>query len=130
MRNSGSQKVRTHKCESDSLNIDGIPEKSSDLEREAAPRSIAGEFSGIPSLFQKVNRGVKMYVFTFKLHLSGSGVEACSTIAWSPVSFWTVNVSGADRPKAHGSSDVCSELTQATQAQKATQADNFTRASA
>eukprot|EP00966_Prymnesium_polylepis_P201774 4675201-Prymnesium_polylepis.1 len=28
------------------------------------------------------------------------------------VSFWTVNVSGANRLKAHRSSDVCSELTQ------------------
>ena len=41
-------------------------------------------------------------------------MEGCSTIAWCPVSFWMVNVSGADRLKAHGSSDVCSELTQAT----------------
>jgi hypothetical protein len=43
---------------------------------------------------------------------------------------WTVYVSGADRLKAHGSSDVCSELTQATHAQKGTQADKFTMASA
>ena len=45
-----------HKCASSSLNIDGIPENSSDLERGAAPRSIAGEFSGIPSLVQKLQR--------------------------------------------------------------------------
>jgi len=57
-------------------------------------------------------------------------MEGCSTIAWCPVSFWMVNVSGADHLKAHGSSDVCSELTQATHAQKGTQADKFTMASA
>jgi len=57
-------------------------------------------------------------------------MEGCSTITWCPVSFWMVNVSGADHLKAHGSSDVCSELTQATHAQKGTQADKFTMASA
>ena len=46
------------------------------------------------------------------------------------VNFWTVNVSGTNRLKAHRSSDVCSELTQATHAQKGTQADKFTMASA
>ena len=38
-------------------------------------------------------------------------MEGCPTITWCPVSFWMVNVSGADHLKAHGSSDVCSELT-------------------
>ena len=36
-------------------------------------------------------------------------MEGRSTIAWGPVSFWMVKLSGADRLKAHKSSDVCSE---------------------
>ena len=57
-------------------------------------------------------------------------MEGCSTIAWWPVNAWTVNVSGADCLKAHGSSDVCSAVTQATLAQKSTQVAKFTMASA
>ena len=47
-------------------------------------------------------------------------MEGCSTITWCPVSFWMVNVSGTDHLKAHGSSDVCSELTQATHCSRTT----------
>ncbi len=40
------------------------------------------------------------------------------TIAWCPFNFWMVKVSGADRLKAHRSSDVCSEQTQSAHTQK------------
>jgi len=56
-------------------------------------------------------------------------MEGRSTIAWGPVSFWMVKLSGADRLKAHKSSDVCSEQMPAAQAQKGTQVAQFTTAS-
>ena len=52
-------------------------------------------------------------------------------IWFRPAFVWPINIRFFfEKNEAHGSSDVCSELTQATHAQKGTQADKFTMASA
>ena len=68
------------------LTIDGPPENSSDLERAAAARSIADEFSGGPSIVNALQRceNTRFHIHTapFGIRSQGSKLPVLAFVLW------------------------------------------------